>query len=212
MGNVHWGDIVTGRTRPVYVAATLIALVLVATGVQPLSAQWPAGTTNAVLSFIDAAGGHVTVLRHWHGMGGQDVQVYPLTPYFWDSCLPGQGAIMILLATPVGYPAPGLTSSQEYTSRVVAQMGQWIAQNLQSAPQAQGSQQLRRIIEGLVTPGDPAYEAIKSAIGFVNSLSAYEDYGYATFLMIKWEWRFPFPGCYPTVVTVPDGYGIPYVN
>lgn len=165
-----------------------------------------------MLSFIDAAGGHVTVLRHWHGMGGQEVQVYPLVPYFWDTCLPGQGAIMILLATPVGYPVPGLTSSQEYTGRFVAQMGQWIAQNLQSAPQAQDSQQLRRIIEGLVTPGDPAYEALKSAIGLVNSLSAYEDYGYATFLMIKWEWRFPFPGCYPTVVTVPEGYGIPYVN
>lgn len=198
--------------RPVSVAVTLVAGALLATGTQPLSAQWPAGATNAVLSFIDAAGGHVTVLRHWHGMGGQEVQVYPLVPYFWDTCLPGQGAIMILLATPVGYPVPGLTSSQEYTGRFVTQMGQWIAQNLQSAPQAQDSQQLRRIIEGLVTPGDPAYEALKSAIGLVNSLSAYEDYGYATFLMVKWEWRFPFPGCYPTVVTVPEGYGIPYVN
>lgn len=178
----------------------------------PVSAQMPAGTTNAIVSFIDAAGGRVSVLRHWHGAGGQDTQVYPYTPYLWNSCLPGDGAIMILLTSPVGYPPPGLKSAETYTSQYVNAVARQAAQGLQQSPQAQTDAQLKRIISGLVTPGDPAYEALKAGVGSVNSLSAYEDYGYATFMFVKWEWRWPFPGCYSTVTTVPEGYGIPFVS
>ena len=46
---------------------------------------------------------------------------------------------------------------------------------------------------------------------WVNSLASYESYGYAVFLMIHWKWVLPFPGCYADTVTVPEGYGIPYV-
>lgn len=199
-----------GRTA--VTIAVVIGVALLAFHEAPVSAQMPAGTTNAVLSFIDAAGGHVSVLRHWHGAGGQDTQVYPFTPYFWDSCLPGGGAIMILLTTPVGYPAPGLKSAEAYTSQYVSAVGQQVAQGLQQTPQAQNDAQLKRIIAGVVTPGDPVYEALKAGIGTVNSLSAYQDYGYASFMMMKWEWRWPFPGCYSTITTVPEGYGIPFVS
>ena len=192
--------------------AVMVGVAVLAFHEAPVSAQMPAGTTNAVLSFIDAAGGHVSVLRHWHGVGGQDTQVYPYTPYFWNSCLPGDGAIMILLTSPVGYPPPGLTSAEAYTSRYVSAVGQQAAQGLQQAPQAQSDAQLKRIISELVTPGDPVYEALKAGVGSVNSLSAYEDYGYATFMFVKWEWRWPFPGCYSTVTTVPEGYGIPFIS
>jgi hypothetical protein len=191
-------------------AVAVITLLLVA-AVGTARAQYPAGTTNAVLSFIDAVGSHVSVLRHWHGVGGQDTQVYPFTPYFWNSCLPGDGAILILLTSPVGYPSPGLTSAEAYTSRYLGALGQQIAQGLQQG-QTRNDMQLQRIITGVTTPGNPAYEALKAAVASVNSLSAYESYGYATFMFIKWEWRWPFPGCYPTVTTVPEGYGIPFVS
>jgi hypothetical protein len=199
-----------GRTR--IMIAVMIGAALLASPEAPASAQMPAGTTNAVLSFIDAAGGHVSVLRHWHGAGGQDAQVYPYTPYFWNSCLPGDGAIVILLTSPVGYPPPGLKGAEAYTSQYVSAVGQRVAQGLQQAMQAQNDAQLKRIIAGVTTPGDPAYEALKAGVGSVNSLSAYEDYGYATFMFVKWEWRWPFPGCYSTVTTVPEGYGIPFVS
>lgn len=192
--------------------ALVIGATLLAVYEAPVSAQMPAGTTNAILSFIDAAGGHVSVLRHWHGAGGQDTQVYPFTPYFWNSCLPGDGAIMILLTSPVGYPPPGLKSAEAYTRQYVGAMGQQVAQGLQQAPSSQDDVQLKRIISGVVTPGDPAYEGLKAAVGSVNSLSAYEEYGFATFMFVKWEWRWPFPGCYSTVTTVPEGYGIPFVS
>ncbi|HKV45598.1 MAG TPA: hypothetical protein VJT32_13150 [bacterium] len=176
-------------------------------------AQFPAGTTAAVLSFIDADGGHVSVNRHWSGTGGQDTQVYPFTPYFWNSiCLPGDGAIMTLLTSPVEYPPSGLTSSGAYTSQFLDKLSQQIAQGLQSAPQFRNNTQLQQLIAGMRTPGSPAYEALKVGLGQVKTLRHYEDYGYATFMMIKWEWRWPFPGCYPTITTVPEGYGIPFVS
>jgi hypothetical protein len=198
--------------RSAILIGVIIGAALLVSHESPASAQMPAGTANAVLSFIDAAGGHVSVLRHWHGVGGQDMQVFPYTPYFWNSCLPGDGAIMILLTSPVGYPPPGLKSVEAYTSQYASAVGRQVAQGLQQVPQWQSDAQLKRIISGLATPGDPAYETLKAGVGSVNSLSAYEDYGYATFMMIRWEWRWPFPGCYSTVTTVPEGYGIPFVS
>lgn len=193
------------------VGAALAALAALVAGTIPGSAQWPAGSTNAVLSEIDADAGYVGVLRHWHGAGGDDVKVYPFTPYSWNSCAPGDGAILTLLTSPVGYPPPGLQSSAEYVAHYVNAIGQGISRGLQTLPQAQGNAQLQQIIAGMTTPGDPVYEALKVGVGTVNSLSAYEDYGYATFLFLKWEWRWLWPGCYGTVQTVPEGQGVPYV-
>ncbi|HLJ58878.1 MAG TPA: hypothetical protein VKZ50_04015 [bacterium] len=194
------------------VAALGVAVLVVAAMAATAWAQFPAGTTAAVLSFIDADGGHVSVNRHWYGAGGQDTQVYPFTPYFWNSCLPGDGAIMTLITSPVGYPPPGLTSSGAYTTQFLDKLSQQITQGLQSASQSQSDPKLQQMIAGMRTPGNPAYEALKVGLGQVNTLNYYEDYGYATFLMIRWEWKWPFPGCYPTIVTVPEGYGIPFVS
>jgi len=189
----------------------------------PSSAQAPAGTTNAVLSYVDAAGGHVSVVRHWTGPGtGQDTQVTPFTPYFWDGCLPfQQGALMLLLTSPAGYPAPQLTSSAAYTAQYLARLGQAAASALNQAAaslppsQAQAAGNLEALAARLATPGDPAYEILKAA-PLVNSLSAYEDYGYAVFMFVRWKWIYvPFPVPSPCaqvdIVSVPEGYGIPFV-
>ena len=170
---------------------------------------YPAGATNAVLSFVDAAGSHASVNRHWPGYS-QDVQVYPFTPYFWNSCLPGDGAIMLLLTGP-GYQPPVGTSAEAYTSQYLTSLGRRVAASLSRSPHASESDQLRTIIAGLTIPGNPAYESLKEGLLWVNSLASYESYGYAVFLMIHWKWVFPFPGCYADTVTVPEGYGIPYV-
>ena len=63
----------------------------------------------------------------------------------------------------------------------------------------------------MVTPGDPAYESLKAVVMQVNDLAHYESYGYATFLFIRWKWDLPIPGCYTEVITVSEGYGVPYV-
>jgi hypothetical protein len=63
----------------------------------------------------------------------------------------------------------------------------------------------------MVTPGDPAYESLKTVVMQVNDFAHYESYGYATFLFIRWRWDIPVPGCHTDVITVPEGYGIPYV-
>jgi hypothetical protein len=44
-----------------------------------------------------------------------------------------------------------------------------------------------------------------------NDLVHYESYEYATFLLIRWKWDLPIPGCHTEVITVAEGYGIPYV-
>lgn len=205
------------------IASVAIAILMLATPSVPVAAQLPAGTTKAVLSYVDAADGYVSVVRHWHGAGGQDVQVFPYTPYFWDGCLPFQnGALMFLLVSPVGYPPPGLSSSGAYTSQYLAKLGQTAgaalaqAQAALPAEQAQAKQNLQQIIGGLVTPGDPAYEALKAALGTVNSLPTYEDYGYATFMFLRWKWVYvPFPVPVPCaqidIRSVPEGYGMPFV-
>jgi hypothetical protein len=191
----------------------------------PAQAPLPAGTTEAVLSYVDAAGGHVSVVRHWHGPGtGQDTQVYPMTPYWWDGCLPFQaGALMFLVTSPVGYAPPGLVGSSAYAGQVASRLGQALGARLQAASgqvppdQGQAQQNLQRLAAELVTPGDPAYEALKAVSGQVNSLSAYEDYGYAVFMFIRWTWVYvPFPVPVPCAKidfrAVPEGYGIPFVN
>lgn len=172
-------------------------------------AAYPAGTTNAVLSFIDAAGSHVSVNRHWPE-NPEDVQMYPFTPYLWNSCLPGDGAIILLVTGP-GYQPPVGISAEDYTRQYLASLGRTIAASLSGVPQARGGGDLRTIIAGMITPGNPAYESLKEGILWVNSLEYYESYGYAVFLVIRWKWVFPSPGCYTDMVTVPEGYGIPYV-
>jgi len=172
-------------------------------------AAYPAGTTNAVLSFIDAAGSHVSVNRHWPG-NPEDVQMYPFIPYLWNSCLPDDGAIILLVTGP-GYQPPIGTSAEDYTRQYLVSLGRTIAASLSSVPQVRGGSDLRTIIAGMTTPGNPAYESLKEGILWVNSLAYYESYGYAVFLVIRWKWVFPSPGCYTDMVTVPEGYGIPYV-
>ena len=197
-----------------------VAVLLVAPN-GPAAAQLPAGTTNAVLSYVDAADGHVSVVRHWHGSGGEDVQVTPFTPYWWDGCLPFQnGALMFLITSPVGYPPPQLTSSEAYASQYLAKLGQLtsaaIAQAGQSVSSRDAQANLARIQAAMVTPGSPEYEALKAA-PMINSLSAYEDYGYAVFMFVRWKWIYiPFPVPAPCaqidIIGVSEGYGIPIVT
>jgi hypothetical protein len=210
---------------PVRLAAGIVVLVFAGSFAVRVNAQLPAGTTNGVLSYVDAAGGHVSVVRHWHGPGtGEDTQVVQFTPYFWDGCLPFQsGALMVLVTSPIGYPPPGLTSAEAYTAQYLARLGQDLsntmvmgaAQLAQAQPAA--SQNLQQLALTLTTPGDPAYEELKAVLGQVNSLSSYEDYGYAVFMFIRWKWIYvPFPVPIPCAQvdfrTVPEGYGIPFVN
>lgn len=117
-----------GRDRaslPVRLAAGVFVLILAGSLVPGVSAQLPAGTTNAVLSYVDAAGGHVSIVRHWRGPGtGEGTQVVPFTPYFWDGCLPFQsGALMVLVTSPIGYPPSGLTSAEAYAAQYIGRIG-----------------------------------------------------------------------------------------
>ena len=151
--------------------------------------------------------------------------MFPWTPYFWDGCLPFQnGAFMFLIVSPVGYPPPGLTSAEAYTTQYLARVGQALSSTVAATAaqipqeQAEARRNLGQIASGLTTPGDPAYEALKAAVGQINSLSNYEDYGYATFMFIRWKWVFVLFGAVPVacadvqVRTVPEGYGIPIVT
>ena len=194
--------------KPGSTLATSLAIGI-AVGMAPITgnAQYPAGSTNAVLSFIDAAGNHVDVNRHWPA-SPQEVQVYPFVPYFWHSCLPGDGAIVMLLIGP-GYAPPFGTSADAYTRQYLASLGVSIARGFSQAPQADTN--LQAVIRGMVTPGDPPYESLKAAVMQVNDLAHYESYGYATFLFIRWRWDVPIPGCHTDVITIAEGYGVPYI-
>ena len=194
--------------KPGSTLATSLAIGI-AVGMAPITgnAQYPAGSTNAVLSFIDAVGNHVDVNRHWPA-SPQQVQVYPFVPYFWHSCLPGDGAIVMLLIGP-GYAPPFGTSADAYTRQYLASLGVSIARGFSQAPQADTN--LQAVIRGMVTPGDPAYESLKAAVMQVNDLAHYESYGYATFLFIRWRWDVPIPGCHTDVITIAEGYGVPYI-
>jgi hypothetical protein len=194
----------------------LIALLAVLVmGQAAAAALYPPGSTNALLSAVDAAGGVVEVTRYWPGRP-MDVQVVPYRLYFWNTCLPGDGAIMILLTSPLDLPPPWAMLSPYYSpetepaafvrAHVLGRLGR-IAQEISPT-----QPMLARALVQAVTPGAPSYEAVKAAWPYVTSLRTYERYGFATFLLIRWEWRFPFPGCYARVVSVPEGYGIPDVR
>jgi hypothetical protein len=168
------------------------ALVFLSAGSSGHVVTDPAGTTAAVLSMVDSAGGRIEVVRHWPG-APSDVEVFPFVPYFWDGC-PGPGAIMMLVTGPGGVP-PG-----------TAQIAQALATHLpRDRP---GRTELARIIGALRTPGDPAAETLKAAAPWVSDLGTYEKWGYAVFLFIHWQGL----RCGVTLRAVPEGYGIPFVR
>lgn len=151
-----------------------------------------AGSTSAVLSFIDAAAGRVEIVRHWPE-APSDVMIYPFVPYFWDAC-PGPGAIMMLIT---GGPA-----ASPLLDRVIAALGTPDFSNRNTR------REIARIIQGLRTPGDPAQEMLKAAAPWVSDLASYERWGYAVFLFVHWQGLW----CGITVRAVPEGYGIPFVR
>lgn len=174
----------------VLVAITVLCALLVCSP-SGRGASAPAGSTAAVLSFVDASAGRVEVVRHWPS-AAWDVEVYPFVPYLWNGC-PGPGAIMMLVTGPVGgLPLP---------ERVAGALGSRLPA---SGP---ARDQLARIIKALRTPGDPAEEALKAATPWVSDLSTYERMGYAVFVFIHWQGI----SCGVTVQTVLEGYGIPFV-
>lgn len=196
-------------------AALLVALVVVILGVAPVPEVWaglyPAGSTNAVLSVVLGSDGYAEVARWWPGRT-TDVAVYPWQLYWWNSCLPGDGAIMILVTAPVSLPPAWAAISDYYDpSRVARQVLEAMRAPVMRAMQLSRDTRVRDALRGMLTPGNPAYEAIKAAAPEIRSLDVYETYGYAVFLFIKWEWSFP-PGCKVTVESIPEGYGIPYVK
>src|SRR5262249_38174880 len=79
-----------------------------------------------------------------------------------------------------------------------------IARGLSQAPQAEAN--LQTVIRGMGTPGDPAYESLKTVVMRVNDLVHYESYGYATFLLIRWKLDLPIPWCRTEVITVASGW------
>ena len=185
----------------------------------PGHAQFPAGSTNAVLSFIDAAGNHVSVNRHWPG-APQDTEVFPFVPYSWDGCLPfQQGALMLLLTGP-GVPPPSVSSEDylaQYTGAIAQTAASALSGSLAQLPAGQASMNLQQIVADLTIPGTPANEALKAAAPFINTLNAYEDYGYAVFMFIRWKmisvlgFPVPTPCDQVDITSVPEGYGIPFV-
>ncbi len=193
----------------------LMTVVLLAMGPPVAAAVYAPGSTNALASYVDGEGGFVEVRRHWP-WAPSDVQVVPYRLYFWNTCLPGDGAILILLTSPLDVPPPWAVLSTYYApSTEPAQFVQtYVLGRLGQLGQAIGPTQpaLARALIQAVTPGTLSYEAVKGAWAYVTSLRTYERYGFATFLLIRWEWRFPFPGCYARVVSVPEGYGIPDVR
>jgi hypothetical protein len=167
-------------------------LVFLAAGSSGHVAPDPAGTTAAVLSMVDSAGGRIEVVRHWPG-APSDVDIFPFVPYFWDGC-PGPGAIMMLVAGPSDLPLNAALIAGTLASHL---------------PRDQSARaQLERVIGALRTPGDPAAEALKAASPWVADLATYEKWGYAVFLFIHWQGV----GCGVTLRAVPEGYGIPYVR
>lgn len=182
----------SGRLRR-WTAEATVALLASITGV---SLGWgapdAAGRTAAVLSYIDAAGGGVEVVRHWPD-APSDVTVYPFVPYFWGGC-PGPGAIVMLITGGPG-PTPLL-------GRVITALG------AAEAEDRGARSEINRIIRELRTPGHPVQEAVKAAAPWVSDLASYEKWGYAVFLFVHWQGLW----CTITVTAVPEGYGIPFVQ
>jgi len=195
--------------------ALLVIVVLLTMGPPVAAALYPPGSTHALVSYVDGDGGFVEVRRHWP-RAPREVQVIPYRLYFWNTCLPGDGAILILLTSPLDLPPPWAALSPYYAPETepAAFVQAHVLGRLGRIGQAIGPTQpaLARALIQAVTPGTASYEAVKAAWPYVTSLRTYERYGFATFLLIRWEWRFPFPGCYARVVSVPEGYGIPDVR
>ncbi len=158
----------------------------------PGRGQEPAGSTAAVLSFVDAAGGAVEVIRHWPGTASA-VLVRPFVPYFWDGC-PGPGAIMMLVTGPASAPPTPIRIAGALEARMPRD------------PVAHA--EIARVVAALRAPGDPAFEALKVAAPWMSDLVTYERWGYAVFLFIHWQGV----RCGMTLRAVPEGYGIPFVR
>ncbi len=182
-----------GSLRRLFIAGGIGALMLLA-GVPSTGQPIPAGETAAVLSFIDAASGHMEVMRHWP-WAPADVDVIPFVPYFWSGC-PGPGAIMMLITAPGTSPPLSDRIATALTTRF-------------PGPKAsRQSLELARIAAALRNPGDPVQEALKAAAPWISDLRNYERWGYAVFLFIRWQGI----SCGVVFTAVPEGYGIPFVN
>jgi hypothetical protein len=183
-----------GARRSVVLIGACCAVAVASTTPPPRyadAAVLAAGTTAAVLSFVDAASDDIEVVRHWP-QAPTDVVLRPMVPYFWDGC-PGPGAILILLSAPAGNDVASRAAAMLSTAR---------------APDAFAAGALAELAAELRTPGDPAFEAIKAAAPLIGSLDAYERAGYAVFLFVRWTGT----RCAAAVEAVPEGYGIPYVR
>ena len=180
-------------SRRALIVGGIGALVLLGgapSGGQPV----PAGGTAAVLSFIDAAGGKVEVVRHWP-WAPSDVEIAPFVPYFWGGC-PGPGAIMMLVTAPGSGPPLSDRIARALTGR------------FPDPNASRESLEIARIAAALRTPGTPVQEALKAAAPWISDLATYERGGYAVFLFVRWQGIF----CAVVVQAVPEGYGIPFVD
>lgn len=172
--------------------AGLVAVVSVAWASPGHGGLESAGSTAAVFSFVDAAGGAIEVIRHWPG-AASSVPVYPFVPYFWDGC-PGPGAIMMLVTGPADAPPSPIRIAGALEARMPRD------------PVAHA--EIARIVATLRAPGDPAFEAFKASAPWVSDLATYERWGYAVFLFIYWQGA----RCVVTFRAVSEGYGIPFVR
>jgi hypothetical protein len=172
----------------------------------------PPGTTNAVLSAV--VDGKVEIVRWWPHRS-RDVNVHPLSPVFWDGCLPGQGAIMTLLTAPVELPPVWAMANPGYydPNRMMERVMPEVMRRVYGTVQRITDEQIRRRVQQSLLPGEVAYEALKAAVATeVRSMATYEKYGYAVFMFLTGGWWGPFPICRLVVESVPEGYGIPYVR
>jgi hypothetical protein len=184
----------------------LVALLgLQGTGKGTTGPQGPGVILSAVL------GDHVEVVREWPRRP-VDIQVYPYVPQFWRGCAPGQGAVATLITAPLDVPPSWALLSSYYAPQ--ARVEAVISGHLASQGRRMENRwaELSYWLARLTTPGDPVREAAKMVLPEVRSMATYEKYGYAVFLLLTWEWRSPRPGCYPLLVSVPEGYRIPFVR
>jgi hypothetical protein len=196
------------------IAVSAAALLMTVVWTVPGKGFWalPPGTTNAVLSFIGET--EVEVVRWWPSRP-RDVNVRPLVPHFWDFCLPGQGAIMILLTVPVDLPPVWALADRDYfdpdahVRRVLPPLVGQVGAGVRRIDDAQVRETMLRSL----MPGSLLHEQLKAAVATeVRSMRMYQRYGYATFLFITGGWWGPFPICRTAVRSVPEGYAIPFVR